>query len=300
MGHTHAPANYDRAFTLGITLNLAFVLAEAGAGWYGNSLALLADAGHNLGDVLSLLLAWGGRYLAGRAATPRRTYGMRRSSILAALANAIILLLAIGAIAWEALQRLSEPHVANGRIVLVVAAVGVVINTATALLFMRGRHTDLNIRGAFLHMAADAAVSLGVVLAGAMILLTHWYWLDPAVSLLIVVVIAIGSWQLLRESLDLALDAVPGSIDPKAVERYLQALPEVSSVHHLHIWAMSTTEVALTAHLIKADAQLDDDFLRRVHDELRHRFGIGHATLQLESGASAHDCAHETSPLPHC
>lgn len=300
MGHTHAPANYDRAFSLGISLNLAFVLAESGAGWYGNSLALLADAGHNLGDVLSLLLAWGGHYLAGRAAaTPRRTYGMRRSSILAALANAIILLLVIGAIGWEALQRLSAPQTPNGRIVLIVAAVGVVINTATAMLFMRGRHADLNIRGAFLHMAADAAVSLGVVLAGALILATQWYWLDPAVSLVIVVVIAVGSWQLLRESLDLALDAVPGSIDPQAVEDYLRALPEVSGVHHVHIWAMSTTEVALTAHLIKSDTRLDDDFLRRVHAELHDRFGIGHATLQLESGGASGDCAHGASPTPH-
>ena len=292
MGHTHAPANYDRAFAIGIALNLGFVIAEGLAGWYGNSLALLADAGHNLSDVLSLLLAWGGAFLAQRAATTRRTYGMRRSTVLAALTNAIILMLAIGAIGWEALTRLSEPPVADARIVIAVAAIGVVINTATALLFMRGRHHDLNIRGAFLHMAADAAVSLGVVIAGVLMLLTQWYWLDSAISLLIVLVIAVSSWQLLRESLDLALDAVPGSVDPIAVENYLRALPEVIDVHHIHIWGMSTTEVALTAHLIKSEPNLDDAFLRRVHAELHDRFGIGHATLQLESGESEAACAH--------
>ena len=299
MGHTHAPANYDRAFALGIALNLGFVIAEGLAGWYGNSLALLADAGHNLSDVLSLLLAWGGAFLARRAATMRRTYGLRRSTVLAALTNAIILMLAIGAIGWEALTRLAEPPVANARIVILVAAIGVVVNTLTALLFMRGRHSDLNIRGAFLHMAADAAVSLGVVIAGVMILLTQWYWLDSAISLVIVLVIAVGSWQLLRESLDLALDAVPGSVDPVAVENYLRALPEVSGVHHLHIWGMSTTEVALTAHLIKSDPCLDDAFLRRVHAELHDRFGIGHATLQLESGQAESACAHGDLGLGH-
>lgn len=290
MGHVHAPGNYNTAFGLGITLNLGFVIAEAVAGWYGNSLALLADAGHNLSDVLSLLLAWAGGYLAGRAASTRRTYGLRRSTILAALANAIILLLAIGAIGWEAFMRLQEPHAANGSVVMAVAAFGVVINSATALLFMRGRHSDLNIRGAYLHMAADAAVSLGVVLAGGLILLTQWHWLDPMVSLVIVVIIAIGSWELLRESLDLALDAVPNGINPQAVEAYLRTLSEVRDVHHLHIWAMSTTEVALTAHLVKSDGKLDDDFLKRVHEELHERFGIGHATLQLEAGTAANAC----------
>jgi cobalt-zinc-cadmium efflux system protein len=299
MGHTHAPPNYDRAFAVAISLNVAFVGAEAGAGWYGNSLALLADAGHNLGDVLSLLLAWGSRYLTGRAATTRRTYGLRRSSILAALTNAILLLLAVGAIGWEALTRLSESAYANGKVVMIVAAIGVVINGATALLFMRGRHDDLNIRGAYLHMAADAAVSLGVVVAGGLILVTQWHWLDPAVSLVIVVVIAYSSWSLLRESLDLALDAVPEAINPALVEHYLQSLPEISSVHHLHIWAMSTTEVALTAHLVKRDAHLDDAFLRRVHSELHDQFGIGHATLQLESGGMA-DCVTSGSSVHQC
>lgn len=299
MGHTHAPPNYNRVFMVAIVLNLLFVVAEAGAGWYGNSLALLADAGHNLSDVLSLLLAWGGHYLAGRAATSRRTYGLRRSSILAALANAILLLLAIGAIGWEALMRLSEPYPANGRLIIIVAAIGVLINTATAMLFMRDRHTDLNIRGAYLHMAVDAAVSLAVVVAGALMLLTQWSWLDSVVSLVIVMVIAIGSWQLLRESLDMALDAVPESIDPEAVQRYLQELPGISGVHHLHIWAMSTTEVALTVHLIKPDAHLDDIFLQRVHAELHARFGIGHATLQLEIGSQAKECIQEDRSADH-
>lgn len=295
MGYSHAPSNYNRVFIVAIALNMLFVITEAGAGWYGNSLALLADAGHNLSDVLSLLLAWGGHYFAARAATGRRTYGLRRSSILAALANAILLLLAIGAIGWEALMRLSEPYPANGRLIIIVAAIGVLINTATALLFMRDRHTDLNIRGAYLHMAADAAVSFAVVLTGALMLLTQWSWLDSVISLVIVMVIAIGSWRLLRESLDMALDAVPESIDPGAVERYLQELPGVSGVHHLHIWAMSTTEVALTVHLIKPDARLDDAFLQRVHAELHNHFGIGHATLQLEVGSQLKECAQENT-----
>lgn len=304
MGHVHAPASHDRAFAVGIALNLGFVAAEGVAGWYGDSLALLSDAGHNLSDVLSLLLAWGGSYLTARAVSERRTYGLRRSSILAALMNAVILLLVIGALGWEAITRLSEPHVPHGMVVIVTAALGVVVNTATALMFMRGRHGDLNIRGAFLHMAADAAVSLGVVIAGVLILFTDWYWLDPLMGLLIVLVIAVSSWQLLRESLDLALDAVPGSIDPAAVERYLDALPEVEGVHHLHIWAMSTTEIALTAHLVKRDGRLDDGFLRRVHDELHDRFGIGHATLQLEAGTDGERCpaAHpvrHSAAAPH-
>ncbi len=298
MEHVHAPVSHDRAFAIGIALNLGFVIAEGLAGWYGDSLALLSDAGHNLGDVLSLLLAWGGSYLTARAATERRTYGLRRSSILAALMNAVILLLVIGALGWEAIARLGEPRAPHSMVVIVTASLGVLINTATALMFMRGRHGDLNIRGAFLHMAADAAVSLGVVIAGVLILVTDWYWVDPAISLVIVVAIAVSSWQLLRESLDLALDAVPGSIDPAAVECYLRELPEVDGVHHLHIWAMSTTEVALTAHLVKRDGCLDDRFLRRVHAELHDRFGIGHATLQLEAGTDGARCP-ATAPHGH-
>lgn len=291
MGHVHAPSGYNRLFAVGIGLNLSFVAAEGLAGWYGNSLSLLADAGHNLSDVLSLALAWGASILSERAATQRRTYGLRRSSILAALINAILLLIAIGAIAWESIHRFSAPIVPDSTIVILVAAIGVVINTATALLFMRGRKHDLNLRGAFLHMAADAAVSVGVVIAGIVIAYTQWYWVDPMVSLMIVAVIAVGSWQLLRESLDLVLDAVPESVDPQAVETYLNELPEVQSVHHLHIWAMSTTEVALTAHLVKPDGRLDDAFMRKVHRELHKRFGIGHATLQLEAGDEIRDCS---------
>lgn len=299
MVHVHGQIHYNRVFALAIVLNLLFVLAEAMAGWWADSLALLADAGHNLSDVLSLVLAWGGSYLAGRAATRRRTYGLRRSSILAALTNAILLLLAIGAIGWEAVQRFADPAQPDTTLVIAVAALGVVINTATALLFLRGRHTDLNLRGAYLHMAADAAVSVGVVIAGITIAWTHWYWLDPLVSLVIVAVIALGSWNLLRESLDLALDAVPESVDPQAVEAYLASLPELRGVHHLHIWAMSTTEVALTAHLIKADGCLDDAFLRRVHQALRDRFGIGHATLQLEAGTTTPECGSELESHAH-
>lgn len=299
MGHIHGPVHYNRVFALAIALNLLYVVTEALAGWWGDSLALLADAGHNLSDVLSLVLAWGGSYLASRAATRRRTYGLRRSSILAALVNAILLLLAIGAIGWEAIQRLADPPAPNTTLVIAVAAVGVMINTATALLFMRGRHKDLNLRGAYLHMVADAAVSVGVVIAGLAIAWTQWHWLDPLVCLVIVGVIAFGSWSLLRESLDLALDAVPESVDPQAVEAYLANLPELCGVHHVHIWAMSTTEVALTAHLIKVDDRLDDAFLRRVHQALHDQFGIDHATLQLEAGTHAASCGSVLEPHAH-
>jgi cobalt-zinc-cadmium efflux system protein len=292
--HHHGVHDYDRAFALGIALNLVFVVVEGGAGFIANSLALLADAGHNLSDVLGLLVAWGATYLARRRPTSRRTYGLGRSSVLAALVNAIVLLIAMGAIAWEAVSRLGTPTEVQGPIMIGVAAVGVVLNTATAALFARGRKGDLNIRGAFLHMAADAAVSAGVVLAGLMIGWTHWRWLDPAMSLVIVGVIAIGTWGLLRDSINLALDAVPAGIDRDAVETYLRGLPGVTETHDLHIWALSTTETALTVHLIRPEMPANDAFLTGTADELRHRFGIGHATLQIETGehvcelASAH------------
>jgi cobalt-zinc-cadmium efflux system protein len=245
---------------------------------------LLADAGHNISDVLSLLLAWCASYLSQTAPTKRHTYGLRGSSILASLANAIILLIAIGAIAWESIRRFGEPTNVPGNTIMLVAAIGVLINGVTALLFVKGRERDLNIKGAFLHMAADAGVSAGVILAGLAINLTGAQWIDPTVSLLIVVAIAIGTWGLLRDSLSLSLDAVPRGIDPTAVENYLLALPGVTKVHDLHIWAMSTTETALTAHLVKPDAEIDDALLARICDELHHRFGIGHATIQLEKG----------------
>lgn len=285
--HNHGPPNFNRAFAIGIALNIVFVAIEAGFGWWANSLALLADAGHNLSDVIGLLLAWGASYLASHQPSQRRTYGLKRSSILAALLNAVLLLLAVGGIVWEALQRFGSPQEVSAWIIVGVAAAGVVINTATALLFMSGRAHDLNIRGAYLHMAADAAISAGVVVAGLLIRATGWTWIDPLSSILIALIIAYATWGLLRESLDLALDAVPAGIDPTEVEAYLATLPGIASVHHLHIWGMSTTEIALTVHLTKPDGELDDALLERVTAELHDRFHIAHATIQLEQGNEA-------------
>jgi cobalt-zinc-cadmium efflux system protein len=293
MGHNHHHdhgANYNRAFGIGIALNVIYVVAEAGFGLASGSLALLADAGHNLSDVLGLLLAWGGHYLGQLPSTARRTYGWRSSSILAALFNALLLLAAIGGISWEAIRRFWEPQPTAGTTVMLVAALGVVINTATALLFLKGRKSDLNIRGAFLHMAADAGVSVGVVLAGWGILATGWQWLDPAVSLAIALVIFLSTWDLFKDSLNLAMHGVPAGIDLAEVREYLAALSGVDDVHDLHIWAMSTTENALTAHLVKPDVGDDDAFLAYVAGELHDRFGIEHATLQLERNADAAQC----------
>jgi cobalt-zinc-cadmium efflux system protein len=250
MAHRHDSADFERAFAWGVALNVGFVAAEVGFGLYADSLALLADAGHNASDVLGLLLAWAAERLGRRRPTARRTYGLRRSSILAALLNAALLLIAIGAIAWEAVQRLARPEPVAGGTIMAVAAAGVVVNAATALLFLSGRTSDLNVRGAFLHMVADAGVSVGVVLAGLGMRLTGWLWLDPTASLAVVAVIAVGTWGLLRESADLALDAVPEGIDPAAVRDYLRGLPGITELHDLHIWAMSTTETALTVHLV--------------------------------------------------
>ncbi|HEX5502947.1 MAG TPA: cation diffusion facilitator family transporter [Thermomicrobiales bacterium] len=297
-GHSHAPANFGRAFAIGAALNLGFVAAEAVFGLLAGSLALVADAGHNLGDVLGLLLAWGATLLMRRRPTPRRTYGLRRSTILAALANAVILLVAVGAIAWEAILRLLHPAPVAERTVIVVALVGIAVNGVTTLLFMGGRHHDLNIRGAFLHMAADAGVSLGVAVSAAVVLLTGWDWLDPAVSLAIVAVILVGTWGLLRDSLNLALDAVPAEIDTAAVRAYLAGLPRVADVHDLHIWAMSTTETALTAHLVLPDTTPDDALLAHIGDALHERFGIEHATIQVESGDAAFACSCSLLPAP--
>ncbi len=289
-GHQHGPPNYNRAFALGIALNLTFVAAEAVFGVRANSLALVADAGHNLSDVLGLALAWGASLLSARIPTPRRTYGLRRSSILAALLNAVILLVAIGAIAWEAIGRFRDPGPVSSGTIIGVAAIGVVINGVTALLFMRGRERDLNIRGAYLHMAADAGVSVGVVIAGGVIAATGWFWVDPVVSLVIVLLIAIGTWGLLRDSFNLALDAVPEGIDPGAIDDYLAQLPGVVAVHDLHIWAMSTTEAALTVHLVKESDRVDDALLRRICGELHDRFGIEHTTIQFESAWADYPC----------
>lgn len=296
-GHSHAPSSFSTAFAVGTALNLAFVAAELVYGLRSQSLALVADAGHNFSDVLGLLLAWAAAGLAARLPTPKRTYGMRRFSILAALANALLLLIAIGAIAWEAVGRLQHPEPVQGATVMTVAAVGIVINTVTALMFMRGRKHDVNIRGAFLHMAADAAVSAGVVLAGLAITVTGWLWLDPATSLVLVVVIAIGTWGLLRESVNLALDAVPEGIDHSAVERYLAGLPGVKEVHDLHIWGMSTTEVALTAHVIRPEVCDDDELLLKVYRELEKTYGIKHPTIQIERGHGPTPCSLAASEV---
>jgi cobalt-zinc-cadmium efflux system protein len=266
-----------------VVLNALFVLLEAGCGVYSQSLALLADAGHNLSDVLGLLLAWGAITLARRRPTERRTYGFRRSTIIAALANAMLLLVAVGGISWEAIRRLVHPEPLQEGVIIWVATAGIVVNSATALLFLRGSH-DVNIRGAFLHMAADAAVSLGVVVAGVVIHFTHWLWIDAAISLVIASVILWSTWGVLWESLDLALDAVPKGIQPRVVEKYLASLPGVREVHDLHIWGLSTTEAALTAHLVMPEASHEDALLQQITHELHDRFGIEHATLQVERG----------------
>ncbi|MDZ4657789.1 MAG: cation diffusion facilitator family transporter [Bythopirellula sp.] len=279
--HSHAPTNYGRAFGIGIALNLIYVAVEAGFGLWDNSLALLSDAGHNFSDVIGLLLAWGGFALARIPPSPGRTYGWRGSTILAALFNALLLLAAIGAIVWEALRRLYTPSELPGTSMIAVAAIGIVVNTATALLFMRGRHHDINIRGAFLHMAADAGVSLGVVLAGIVIRLTGWHWVDPVTSLAIAAVIFLGTWGLLKESLNLAMHAVPPGIDPQEVQDYLATVPGITEVHDLHIWAMSTTETALTVHLVKPAVSNDDELLCNLQTELHDRFGIEHTTIQI-------------------
>jgi cobalt-zinc-cadmium efflux system protein len=288
--HSSAPRDFNAAFAIGIALNTAYVLFEVVFGLIGHSLALLADAGHNLSDVLGLLLAWGASAMAKRVPTKRHTYGLRGSSILAALFNAIFLLVSVGAIVWEALRRFKTPTDVAATTVIWVSLIGIGINTATALMFRPGRKRDLNIRGAFLHMAADAAISAGVVIAGFVILWTGLSWIDPVVSLVISAVIIWGTWDLLRESTNLALQAVPKNIETEKVERYLTDLPGVARVHDLHIWAMSTTETALTVHLVKPDGTIDDGLLARVCDDLQHRFQIGHVTIQLECGSEAHPC----------
>ncbi len=280
--HHHAVPNYYRAFAIGVALNVAFVAVEALFGVLSGSLALIADAGHNLSDVLGLLLAWGAAVLAGRRATARRTYGYRKATVIASLASALLLLVTLGGIAWEAVERLFNPQPVAGATVIAVAAVGMVINAATALLFMSGSRHDLNIRGAFLHMAADAAVSLGVVVAGAVILATGWLLMDPLISIAIALVIFVGTWSLLRDSMNLAMDAVPNRIDIGAIRRFLEDLDEVSRIHDLHVWPISTTEVALSVHLVLRDEAPRRNFLHDAQLNLYKRFHIGHATIQLE------------------
>jgi len=285
-GHSHAPADFGWAFAIGASLNTVFVIAEIAFGYAANSLALVSDAVHNLSDVFALLLAWGAAWLAGRPPTDKHTYGYRRASILAALINAGLLLVAVGGIAVEALNRLREPAAVAGWTVVWVAALGILINGGTALLFMRGRHGDLNIRGAYLHMAADAAVSFGVVIAAVLIMATGWLWIDPAISLVIAGVVLVSGWGLMRDSVNLALDAVPRGIELAEVRDYLGTLEGVTEVHDLHIWAMSTHETALTVHLVRPGGH-DDAFLHHVCAGLSHRFKIHHATLQVEISSEA-------------
>jgi cobalt-zinc-cadmium efflux system protein len=281
--HAHAPADFGRAFAIGIGLNLTFVAIEVVYGIYGHSVALLSDAGHNLGDVLGLAVAWGATVLGRRPPTPRFTYGLGATSILAALLNALFLLIAVGAISWEAILRLMHPAPVAGNVVMIVAAIGILMNGATALLFASGRKGDLNIRGAFLHMLADAIIAAGVVITGLIIKLTGAAWLDPVASLVINIAIVWGTWTLLRDSLVMSLNAVPPSIEPDQVRAFLEALPGVTQLHDLHIWAMSTTDTALSGHLVMPDGSGGDAFLTRTCAELQRRFGICHATLQIES-----------------
>ena len=281
-GHSHAPADFGRAFAIGIALNTAFVAVEAAFGYISGSMALVADAGHNLSDVLGLLIAWGAAAAAKRPPSPRFTYGLKSSTILAALANAALLMIAIGAILFETIDRLMNPVEPEGWTMIWVAGVGIVINTVTALLFVRRRKDDLNIRGAFLHMAADALVSVGVVIAGVAILLTGAVWLDPVTSLVILAVIGWGAWGLARDSLKLGLNAVPDGVDESAVRAALEREPGVAEVHDLHIWPMSTTETALTAHLVMPDGHPGDAFIAQLAQRLSHDHQIGHTTLQIE------------------
>jgi cobalt-zinc-cadmium efflux system protein len=287
-GYSHAPADFGRAFVIGIALNGGFVVIEALYGFLANSTALLADAGHNLSDVLGLVAAWIAAVLAKRVPTARFTYGLRNSSILAALFNAVLLLIASGAIMLEAIQRLFTPEPVKSLTIIVVAAIGIFVNGFTAWLFASGQNGDINIRGAYLHMAADAAISAGVVAAGIIIMLTGWLWLDPLTSLALVAIIVWGTWSLLRESTAMSLAAVPSGIDPAAVRDFLSARPGVTSIHDLHIWPMSTTETALTAHLVTPGGNPGDAFLLQTCHELQERFGIGHTTLQIETSEQTH------------
>lgn len=291
--HSHEPVNFNRAFAIGIVLNATFVAVEAFYGWRVNSLALIADAGHNLSDVAGLVLAWGGALAFQLPPNARHTYGWKRATLLAAFANALLLLVAMGGVAWEASGRLFSPQEAvqaQGVTIMAVAGVGIFINAATALLFMRGRKSDLNLRGAFTHMAADALVSAGVVVAGALTFWLGWRWLDPVISLLIVGVIVWGTWGLFKESLHLLFDGVPESIDPHAVHDYLAALPGVVRVHDLHIWAMGTSQVALTAQLVMPLTHADDAFLQDASRWLHDQFSISHVTLQVMTKAFTVPC----------
>lgn len=287
MGHAHAPATFGTTFAVVIGLNLIFVAVEVAFGIIGNSVALLADAGHNMSDVLGLGVAWAAAVLAQRVPTAKFTYGLGGSSILAALFNAVFLLVVVGGLSWEAIQRLFNPEPVAGGTVMIVAAIGIALNGVSAWLFTRGSQSDLNIRGAFLHMAADALVSVGVVVAGLVIQLTGWLLIDPIVSLAVNLVIVIGTWSLLTGSLFMSLNAVPRGIELPKVRDYLEGLPGVTAVHDLHVWPLSTTETALTCHLVMPEGHPGDAFLMRACQELVDRFRIGHATLQVETDAAS-------------
>jgi cobalt-zinc-cadmium efflux system protein len=303
-GHDHVhgkpPASHNAAFAIGIGLNIGFVAVEAFYGWKINSLALLADAGHNLSDVIGLVLAWGGALAGKLRPDARHSYGWKRASILAAFVNALLLLVAMGSLVWEALHRLQSPVPTEGATIMVVAGIGIAVNTATALLFMRGREKDLNIRGAFLHMAADALVSAGVVVAGGLALWFGWAWLDPVVSLLIAAVIVVGTWTLFRQSLHLLFDGVPEGVDLLAVRALLESLPGVTRVHDLHVWAMGTSEIAMTAHLVIPDGQPEDAFLQDATEKLHAQFEIEHVTLQVVRVPFTAGCFDSSlGALPH-
>ena len=296
-GHAHGPASFGKAFAIGITLNATYVVAQVFYGLIAHSVALLADAVHNLGDVLGLVLAWLAMHLAKRLPTRTRTYGWGRGTILASLANAMVLLIGCGAIGIEAVQRFSHPHAVQGGLVMWVAAAGIAINGFTALMFMRGRKDDLNIRGAFLHMAADAAVSAGVVIAALLIQFTGWAWLDPVTSLLIVVVIIAGTWSLLRESMNLAMDMVPAGIKLSDVEQSLLALPGVVEVHDLHVWALSTCDTALTAHLIQGGPGDGPGLIAQASAVVATQFNISHSTFQVETADTADACGQRPADV---
>jgi len=281
---------YNQAFGLGVALNIGFVLIESFYGWQAHSLALIADAGHNLSDVLGLVLAWASIWMSRLRPDDKHTYGWQRASIMAALINALVLLVAMGSMAWEAVDRFSHPLPVQGQVVMLVAAAGVLVNGVTAWLFMSGDHGDINIRGAFLHMAADALVSLGVVVAGAVYLWKGWLWVDPVISLVIAALVVLGTWSLLKQSLHLAFDGVPSSVKLPAVRAHLTGLPGVREVHDLHVWAIGSTEVALTAHLVMPAGHPGDEFIAEVAEALHDEFEITHATLQVELGDGAVPC----------
>ena len=288
--HHHAAPDYNRAFAVGVTLNVIFVVIEVFYGVVADSLALITDAGHNLSDVLGLLLAWGANYLAGKQPSLRRTYGYSRATILASMLSGLLLLAAVAVISWEAINRFITPSEPAGQIIMIVAGIGVVINSVTAWFFVSGKDHDLNIRGAYLHMAADALVSLGVVVSGFVIWKFGLKWFDPMSSLLIAVVIFWSTWGLLRDSLNLAVDAVPRGMDPDEIRAWLSVQPGVEGMHDLHIWPISTTETALTAHLLMPEPPEGDEFLHRLASQLKDRFKISHATFQIERGDDSHPC----------